>query len=190
LKGRAEAIERDRVAIGELKDKYGLLLRGPNGENLLDEAASMKLSRKILSPARTVVPCSAELKDFGNADPCVIVPSSLPIELLPAHKSIAVGGQVLSIKRSLFALPNYLIDEVWRAQGFWNGQPLPVAIAIRGEYRYLARQKSFFFKFENYRGSDVDHTSPKEPDERDLKLGRYHWGSDMTDELTVIVGEY
>ncbi len=117
-------------------------------------------------------------------------PPALPIELFPGHQSIAVGGQVLSITRSLYALPNYLIDEAWRAQGYWNGQPLPLLVSLRGEYRYLVRQKSYFFKFENYRGSDVDHVSPMEPQERDLKLGRYHWGSDMTDELAVVVAEY
>ena len=190
MKGRAEAIERDRAAIGELKDKYGLTLRGPNGENLLDQAASLKLPRTILSPPKMVIPCAAELKDAGKADACLIVPSSLPIELLPVHKSIGVGGQVLSVARSLYALPSYLMDETWRAQGYWNGQPLPILVAIRGEYRYLARQKSFFFRFEKYRGSDVDQLSPKEPDERDLKLGRYHWASDLSEELTVVIADY
>ncbi len=190
MKGRAEAIERDRTAIAELQSKYGLALRGPNGENFLEQAAELKLPRKILSPPKTVIPCSAELKDVGGADPCLIVPPTIPIELLPPHKSIAAGGQVVSITRSLFALSNYLIDETWRAQGYWNGQPLPIVVAIRGEYRYLARQKSFFLRFEKYKGSDVDPLSPKEPVDRDLKLGRYQWTSDMSDELTLIVAEY
>jgi hypothetical protein len=65
-----------------------------------------------------------------------------------------------------------------------------MVVSIGHEYKYLVRQKSYFFKFEKYRGADVDHESPRDPDERDLKLGRYHWGSDMTDELTLIVAEY
>jgi hypothetical protein len=29
-----------------------------------------------------------------------------------------------------------------------------------------------------------------EPDARDMKLGRYHWGSDLTEELTLVVANY
>lgn len=187
MKSRVAAIDQDRAALAELQGKYGLAL---HGDTLYQQAADLKLPRKILSPPKIVIPCRAELKDAGPADPCLIVPPALPIELLPSHKSIAVGGQVLSITRSLYALPNYLIDETWRAQGYWNGQPLPLLVSLRGEYRYLVRQKSYFFKFETYRGSDVDHVSPMEPQERDLKLGRYQWGSDMSDELTVVIADY
>ncbi len=190
MKGRAEAIERDRASRAELQDKYGLALRGPNGEDFYQQAVELKLPRKILSPPRIVIPCRAELKGSEPADPCLIVPASLPIELLPLHRSVAVGGQVLSLARSLYALPNYLIDEAWRAQGFWNGQPLPLLVSLGGEYRYLVRQKSYFFKFDKYRGSDLDQLSPLEPEARDLKLGRYHWGSDLADELTVVIAEY
>jgi len=190
LKGRAEAIEQDRGALADLKEKYGLTLGGGNGESLYQRAVGLKLLRRVLSPPKTVIPCSAELKDLGMADPCLIVPSTLPLELLPIHKVLAVGGQVISINRSPFELPPFLMEAAWRAQGFWNGKPLPILVAIRGEYRYLVRQKSYFFGFENFRGSDLDHLSPKEPDERDLKLGRYHWGSDLTEELIVVVAEY
>jgi hypothetical protein len=190
VKGRAESLEKDRTAIAALQEKYGLSLLGANGENLYDQAVSLKLPRKVLSPPKTVIPCAVELKEAGVADPCLIIPTGLPIELAPAHKGVAVGGQVLSLRRSLFALSNYLIDEAFRAQGHWNGQPRPIVVSIGQEYKYLVRQKSYFFKFENFRGWDVDHESPREPDERDLKLGRYHWGSDMTDELTIVVAEY
>jgi hypothetical protein len=114
----------------------------------------------------------------------------LPVELLPKHKSLAVGGQVLSISRSMFCMSPYLIDEAWRAQGFWDGQPLPMLVSIKGSYKYLVKQKSYFFKYENFVGSDIDQLSPKEPDAKDLKLQRYFWGNDLTDELTLVVADY
>jgi hypothetical protein len=190
LKTRAEVIERTRATLAELQGKYGLPLGGPNRDSLLSEAAGLMLPRKILSPPKTVIPCIADLQDIGRADPVLIVPSNMPVDLFPAHKALAVGGQVRSIARSLFALPSYIMDEAWRAQGSWNGQPLPLLVAIRSEFKYLVRQKSCFFKFENHRGSDIDQLSPREPEERDLRLGRYHWGTDMTDELTIVVAEY
>lgn len=190
MKGRAELLEKDRATIAELQQKYGLNLVGSNGENLYEEAANLKLPRKILVPPKTVIPCAVQLKDGGAADPCLIIPTNLPIELAPMHKAVAVGGQIASLRRSMFAMTNYLIDEAFRAQGHWNGQPRPMVVSIGHDYKYLVRQKSYFFKFENYRGADIDHESPRDPDERDLKLGRYHWGSDMTDELTLIVAEY
>lgn len=190
LKGRAEAIERERAALPELRDKYGLALGGADSNSLYQRAIDLKLTRKVFSPAKIVIPCSAELKDVGTADPCLIVPATLPLELLPPHKALAVGGQVISLTRSPFALPTYLMDEAWRAQGFWNGRPLPLLVAIGGDYRYLVHQKSYFFRFEKFCGADLDHLSPREPDPRDLKLGRHHWGSDLTDELTVVIAEY
>lgn len=190
LKGRTETLERARGTISELQSRFGLALRGPNGESLYDEAAALKLPRTVLLPPKTVIPCAAELKDTGKVDPCLIVQASLPLELLPTHKTIAVGGQVSAIKRSFFAMSSYLTDEAWRAQGYWNGQPLPMLVSIRGAYKYLVRQKSYFFKFENFVGADIDQLSPMQPDERDLKLGRYKWGSDLSDELTLIVAEF
>jgi len=188
---RAEMIEQDREKLAEAESKYGLLLRAPDGSDLYAQAGSLKLHRKILSPPKTVIPCSAVLKDLGPVDPCLIVPASLPLEVLPPHRSVATGGQVTSINRSVFALPSFLMDEAWRPrEGFWNGQPLPLLVAIHGEYRYLVRPKSYFFRYESYRGADLDHLSPLEPDPRDLKLNRYYWGNDLSTELTLIVAEY
>ena len=190
LKSRTEAIRQDRDTISQLQAKYGLLLRGPDGENLAESQNVAKFSRRILAPAKNVIPCNAELKESGTADPCLIVPSSLPVELLPSHKSVAVGGQVIAIKQSVFALPGYLMDEAWGPHNFLNGQPLPLLVAIRGNYRYLVRPKSCFFKYETFRGCDLDQLSPMEPDRLDLKLNRYYLGSDMTDELTVVMADY
>lgn len=190
MKTRAEVIAATRAALAELQSKYGLPLGGDKREALLSEAAGLMLPRKILTPSKTVIPCAAELRDIGRAEPVLIVPANMPVELFPNHKALAVGGQVVSISRSVYALPSYIMGEAWRAQGSWNGQPLPILVAIRNEFRYLVRQKSCFFKFENLRGSDIDQLSPREPEERDLRLDRYHWGSDMTDELTIVVAEY
>jgi hypothetical protein len=187
---KGEAIERARTQLAELQGKFGFALRGPDGEPLFGQAENLKLPRTVLSPPKIVIPCAAKLRDSGRADPCLIVPSSLPMELLPNHKSLAVGGQVLSIGRSMFSMSPYLMDEAWRAQGYWNGQPLPLVVSIRGAYKYLVKQKSYFFRCENFVGSDIDQLSPMEPDEKDMKLGRYKWGSDLIDELTLVVAEY
>lgn len=188
---RGEAIARARTQLAELTAKYGLsLARSDGGVPFMKQAEDLKLQRTLLSPPKTVVPCAAELKDVGRVDPCLIVPSSLPIELLPQHQSLAVGGQLLSLSRSLYGMSPYLMDESWRAQGFYNGQPLPMLVSIKGAYKYLVRQKSYFFKFEKFVGSDIDQLSPMEPDARDMKLGRFHLGSDLTDELTLIVADY
>ena len=187
---RAEAIARARTELAELTDKYGLSMISADGEPLIKQAQELKLQRTVLSPAKVVVPCAADLKDAGRADPCLIVPSSLPIELLPKHRQLAVGGQVISLGRSMFGMSPYLMDESWRAQGFWNGQPLPMLVSIKGAYKYLVKQKSYFFRYENFVGSDIDQLTPMEPDAKDLKLGRYHWGSDLTDELTLVVADY
>ncbi len=187
---RAEAIARARTALSELTTQYGLSMTGADNQPLIRQAEELKLTRTVLSPPKMVVPCSVELKQIGHADPVLIVPSSLPIELLPSHKSLAVGGQVISIGRSLYAMSSYLMDESWRAQGFLNGQPTPLLVSIKGSYKYLVKQKSYFFKFENYVGSNIDQLSPMEPDAKDLKLGRYYWGSDLTDQLTLVIAEY
>jgi hypothetical protein len=190
LKSRSELIERARTTLPELKAKYGLALRRPAGQSLFEEAAAMKLPRTVLSPPKIVIPCATDLKDLGRTDPCLIVPSTLPLELLPIHKSLAVGGQVNEIRRSYYALSSYLADEAWRAQGSWNGQPMPLLVSIKGSFKYLVRQKSYFFKCDDFVGADIDQLSPMQPDARELKLGRYHWGSDLSEELTVIVAEY
>lgn len=187
---RAEAIARARTALGELTAKYGLALTGSDGAPLLKQAEQMRLTRTVLLPPKVVVPCAAELKEIGHADPVLIVPASLPIELLPSHKLLAVGGQVTSIGRSFFTMSPYLMDEAWRAQGFLNGQPMPLLVSIKGAYKYLVKQKSYFFKYENFVGSDIDQLSPMDPDPKDLKLNRYHWGSDLSDQLTLVIAEY
>ncbi len=187
---RAEAIARARTALAELTEKYGLSLGAPDGHSFLKQAEELKLPRTVMTPPKTVVPCALELKDVGRAAPCLIVPASLPIELLPKHRTLAVGGQVMSLGRSLYGMSPYIMDEAWRAQGFWNGQPLPMLVSIKGSYKYLVKQKSYFFKFENFVGSDIDQLSPTDPDAKDLKLGRYHLGSDLTEELTLVVADY
>lgn len=187
---RAEAIARARTELADLTEKYGLAMKDADGEPLIKQAAALGLQRTVLSPAKVVVPCAAELRGLGRVDPCLVVPSSLPIELLPKHKALAVGGQVVSMSRSLYGLSPYLMDEAFRAQGFWNGQPLPMLVSIKGSYKYLVKQKSYFFKFENFVGADIDQLSPSDPDATAMKLGRYHWGSDLTEEMTLVVAEY
>ena len=190
MKSRAEVIEQARSSIVELQATHGLALRTPEGGSLYEEAEAMRLPKTVLSPPKIVIPCATEMKDGETVDPCLIVPSNLPLEFLPAHKAIAVGGQVKAIKRSFFALSSYMADEAWRAQGFWNGKPLPILVSIRGQYKYLVKQKSYFFKYENFVGADIDQLSPMQPDERELRLGRYFAGNDMSDQLTIVVAEY
>lgn len=187
---RTETLEQDRAAISSLSADHGLKLLGRDGANLIDQAQKLQLIRKIMSPSRTVIACSATLKDRGPVDPCLIVPASLPLELLPAHKTLAVGGQVLSIGRSPYALSSYLTTESWRNVGFWNGQPLPSLVAVRGEFRYLVRPKSYFFHCNGVRGAELDQLSPMEPDGRDLKLNRYIWADSMASELTLVIADY
>jgi hypothetical protein len=187
---RAEAIARARTALAELSDKHGLAFPAGKGERLLKQADDLRLKRVVMSPPKTVMPCAAELLGVGMVDPCLIVPASLPLELLPSHQGLAVGGQVMSLARSLYGLSPYITEEAWRAQGFWNGQPLPLLVSIKGAYKYLLKQKSYFFKFEEFVGSDIDQLSPLEPDAKDLKLQRFHWGSDLTDQITLVIAEY
>ena len=187
---RTETLEQDRAAISSLGADHGLKLSGRDGANLMDQAQKLQLIRRIMSPSRTVIACSATLKERGPVDPCLIVPASLPLELLPAHKTLAVGGQVLSVSRSAYALSNYLTIESWRSGGYWNGQPIPLLVAVRGEFRYLVRPKSYFFHCDGLRGSELDQLSPMEPDSRDLKLNRYAWGDTMASELTLVIADY
>jgi hypothetical protein len=187
---RVEQIENARTEVSELTAKFGLALKDASGESLISKATDLKLLRTILSPPKTVVPCSAELKEVGRLDPCLIIPVSLPIEFYPRHKSLAAGGQVVSISRSMYAMSTYMIDESARYQGFWNGQPVPMLVSVRGAYKYLVKQKSFFFKYESYVGSDIDQLSPMDPDLMSLKLNRYNQADDLSGELTLIIGDY
>jgi hypothetical protein len=187
---RVEEIEQVRADVAELTAKFGLAMIDSNGSSLVDKAKDLRLARVILSPPKTVFPCAAELKDRGAVDPCLIVPSNLPVELMPKHKSIAVGGQVLSISRSMYALSPYMTGEAARAQGYWNGQPMPMLVSVQGNYKFLVQQKAFFFRFETWVGSDIDELSPMEPDVMGLKLNRYYKSDDLSGELTIIVAEY
>jgi hypothetical protein len=187
---RAEELENDRVTIAALQTKYGLKLCDSKGVSLATIAEGPRLSRKILMPSRIVIPCKAVVKDNSTFDPCLIVPFSIPLELLPRHRALAVGGQISAITRSDYALSEYLMNQSWKAQGFWEGRALPLLVSIHGEYRYLLPHKSYFFRCGAYKACDLDQVSPMEPTARDLKLDRYLWGSDLTDELTVVVAEY
>ncbi len=187
---RVEQMQQVRADMAELSAKFGLAMKDAKGESLIQKAIDLKLSRTILSPPKTIFPCAAELKGTSYLDPCLIVPASLPVELMPRHKSIAVGGQVQSIARSMYAMSPYMIEEAARAQGFWDGKPLPMLVSVHGNYKYLVQQKSYFFKYEDFVGSDIDQLSPVEPDLMSLKLKRYYWGDDLSSELTLIVAEY
>ena len=187
---RAEAIARARTQLAELTDKYGLAFQSPDSETMMKQADELRVKRSVMTPAKTVMPCAAELKDMGKIDPCLIVPASLPIELLPSHKALAVGGQVLALYRSLYCLSPYITDEAWRARGFWDGKPIPILVSIKGAYKYLVKQKSYFFKYEEFVGADIDQLSPQEPNPQDLKLKRFNWGSDLSDEITLVIADY
>jgi hypothetical protein len=130
------------------------------------------------------------LKDSGTADPCLVVPASWPVELLPSHKSLAVGGQVISISRSLFSLPRYIMDAAWRSTQIWQGSLMPILVMIEGDAKYLVRANTWFFRSGRYRGQDIEPSYTNEPDERDLKRGNYMWGDDMSSELTIIVARF
>jgi hypothetical protein len=83
-----------------------------------------------------------------------------------------------------------MIDEAARAQGFWNGQPMPMLVSVRGSYKYLVPQKAFFFKYENWVGADIDQLSPIDPDPMGLKLNRYYQSDDLSGELVIVVADY
>jgi hypothetical protein len=187
---RVEQIEQARAGLAELTAKFGLVMKDSQGEPLINKALDLKISRTILSPPKTVFPCATQLNGMGYVDPCLIVPSSLPVELMPKHKALAVGGQVQSISRSMYAMSSYMIDEAARAQGFWNGQPMPMLVSVRGSYKYLVPQKAFFFKYENWVGADIDQLSPVEPDPMGLKLNRYYQSDDLSGELVIVVADY
>jgi hypothetical protein len=66
----------------------------------------------------------------------------------------------------------------------------PMLVSIRGSYKCLVKQKSFFFKCEDFVGSQIDPLSPMDPDLMSLKLNRYHWGDDLSGELTLVIADY
>ncbi len=187
---RGEAIARAKTELAELTAKYGLAFKERDGVSIAKQAADLKLKRIVMTPPKPVMPCAAELEGLGHVDPCLIVPASLPIELLPKHSRLAVGGQVLSLARSMYCLSAFITEEAWRAQGFYNGQPLPIVVSIKGAYKYLVKQKSYFFKYGEFVGADIDQLSSIEPDPNDLKLNRLYWGDDMTDQLTLVIADF
>lgn len=188
--GREEYLRRVRESLGQLESRYGLELGGAGGIDLTAEARRLQLPQPLLNNQTIVIPCQAELQDLGLVDPCLIVPSSWPVELLPAHKQLAVGGQVRSIARSAYSLPKYVMDAAWRSTQVWQGSLMPVLVLIDGDERYLVRANSWFFRLGNFRGQDIDPSYVNEPDERDLKRGAYLWGDDLSAEITLVVGKF
>ncbi|HEX4230485.1 MAG TPA: hypothetical protein VHZ07_17550 [Bryobacteraceae bacterium] len=185
---RAETIQRTQAALAELRSKHSLTLGGSHDETFLEKAKRLGLPRDVLS--KTVIPCQVELEGSGRANPCLIVPQSLPVEMFPAHKRLALGGQVESLTLSEFTMPKHLLAAAWRPVGTWQGGPMPILVSIQGEYKFLVRSNSLFFRSGRYTGSDLDATSPMVPEELGLKRGRYEWGDDMSNELTIVVAEF
>jgi hypothetical protein len=185
---RAETIQKTQAALGELRVKHGFALGSSQGESLLAKAKRLGLLRDVLS--KTVIPCQVELRDEGRANPCLIVPHSLPVEMFPAHKRLALGEQVESLTTTEFSLPRHILEAVWRPVGTWQGGPMPILASIQGEYRFLVRSNSLFFRCGKYTGRDLDSTSPVLPEELGLKRGRYEWGDDLSTELTIVVAEF
>jgi hypothetical protein len=189
-KGREEHLRRLRESLSRLESKYGLELGGPGGVDLTAEARRLQLPQPLLNNQTIVIPCQAELQDLGLFDPCLIVPSSWPVELLPTHRQLAIGGQVRSIARSTYSLPKYVMDAAWRSTQVWQGALMPVLVVIDGDEKYLVRANSWFFRLDNFRGHDIDPSYVNEPDERDLKRGAYLWSDDLSSEITLVVGKF
>jgi hypothetical protein len=187
---REEVLRYRREALAQLEAKYGLDFPAIEGRNLAGEARRLQLPQRLLNNETTVIPCSAELRDAGIADPCLVVPASWPVELLPSHKSLAVGGQVISISRSLFSLPRYIMDAAWRSTQIWQGSLMPILVMIEADAKYLVRANTWFFRSGQYRGQDIEPSYTNEPDERDLKRGNYIWGDDMSSEVTIVVARF
>ncbi|HEX4809365.1 MAG TPA: hypothetical protein VH325_10565 [Bryobacteraceae bacterium] len=185
---RVEIIQKTQATIAELKAKYGLALGASRGEGLFAKAKRLGLLQGVLS--KTIIPCQAELKDDRPANPCLIVPQSLPVEMFPAHKRLAVGGQVESLSISQFTLPRHVMEAAWRPTASWQGGHMPILVSIHGEYKYLVRTNSLFFRCGEYTGSDLDTTSPAQPQEYELKRGRYNSGDDLSSELALVVAEF
>jgi hypothetical protein len=189
-RNREESLQQIRRTLAELEAKYGIALGGQGTKTLADEAKRLQLPQKVLNNRTSVIPCAAELRDFGIADPCLILPASWPVELLPAHKKLAVGGQVASIARSSYSLPPYIMDAAWRSTQVWKGSLMPTVVLIDGESNYLVKANTWFFRCGKYRGQDIDPSFTNEPVERDLKRGTYQWGDDMSGEMTIVVASF
>ncbi len=189
-KTREEALQHIRHTLAELETKYGMNLGGEGTGVLTEQAKRLQLPQKLLNNQTAVIPCVAELKEFGLADPCLIVPASWPVELLPPHKQLAVGGQVTSLARSTYSLPRYIMDAAWRSTQVWMGSLMPIVVLIDGESNYLVRANSWFFRSGRFRGQDIDPSFTNEPVERDLKRGSYKWGDDMAGQMTIVVAAF
>lgn len=185
---RAETIQKTQAMLAELRAKYGLALPAPQAESFLAKAKRLNLLRDVLN--KTVIPCQVELRDEGRANPALIVPHSLPVEMYPAYKRLAAGGQLESLSSSEFMLPKHILEVAWRPVKTWQGGPMPILASIQGDYRYLVRPNSLFFRCGKYTGRDLDSTSPSLPDELGLKRGRYEWSDDCSNDLTVVVAEF
>lgn len=184
---RVEMIQKTQAALAELQAKYGFAMGTSKGESLLEKAKRLGLPRGVLS--KMIIPCQADLKDDGPANPCLIVPQSLPVEMFPAHKRLAVGGQVESLSNSQFTLPRHVMEAAWRPMGSWQGGHMPILVSVHGEYKYLVKPNSLFFRCGEYTGNDLDSTSPAQPREYELKLNRYQWGDDLSSQLALVVAE-
>jgi hypothetical protein len=189
-KNREGSMQQIRRTLAELEAKYGNSLGGHGTSAVTEQAKRLQLPQKLLNNHTSVIPCAAELKGVGMADPSLILPASWPVELLPPHKQLAVGGQVVSIARSSYALPPYIMDAAWRSTQVWMGSLMPIVVLIDGESNYLVRANTWFFRSGKYRGQDIDPSFTNEPVERDLKRGTYHWGDDMSGELTIIIAVF
>jgi hypothetical protein len=189
-KGREEYLRRLRESLNRLESRYGLELGGSAGADLTAEARRLQLPQPLLNNQTIVIPCQAELRDLGLVDPCLIVPSGWPVELLPTHKQLAIGGQVRSIARSAYSLPKYVMDAAWRSTQVWQGSLMSVLVLIDGDEKYLVRANSWFFRLGAFRGHDIDPSYVSEPDERDLRRGAYLWGDDLSSEITLVVGKF
>lgn len=179
-----------RLELEALADRYGLELGGLNSQSLLQKAQRMQVSPLFPRHLGPVIPCRVELDGSGSADPCLIVPADWPIQLLPPHKRLAVGGQVRSISESRFRLPACVMETAWRSTQTWQGAPMPVLVMIKGDQKYLVRANSWFFRCGEHCGQDIDTLFMSEPNERDLKREAYHWGDDMSNSITVVLARF
>jgi hypothetical protein len=184
---RAEMILRTQSTLTELRGKFSLTLGGSPDETFLEKAKRLGLLRDVLS--KTIIPCQVELKGEGRINPCLIVPNSYPVEMFPAHKRLAAGGQVESLANSEYTLPRLIVEAAWRPVGTWQGGPMPILVSIHGNYKFLVKPNSLFFRCGSYTARDLDAVSPAQPEELGLKRGRYEWGDDLSTELTVVVAE-
>jgi len=179
-----------RLNLESLAKRYGLELGANSGDSLAAEARRMQVPQRLLPHQPALVPCSAELDGIGSVDPCLIVQATWPIELLPPHRRVAVGGQVKSIGKSPFSLPKCVLDAAWRSRSTWQGCLMPLLVMIKGDQKYLVRPNSWFFRCGEYCGQDIDAAFTSEPNERDLKSELYNWGDDMNASLTVILAKF